>query len=172
MPQRGDLPYRRRPRQQKYCRAAYARFIRLKKLNNPFEGFEAFDEFPRTRYLTQEEMAALLQAVNQSLNKMLPVIVRTAIVTGMRKQEILGLHVRDIDFGHGTITVTADRKKGKKTKVIHLVGELVEELRKLAAISVSGYVFESPRTRRPLTDVKKAFRARPGKGRNRRFPFP
>jgi integrase len=45
----------------------------------------------RTRYLSQQEVAALLEAVDRSNTLELPVAVRLALFTGLRKSELFGL---------------------------------------------------------------------------------
>lgn len=45
----------------------------------------------RSRYLSQEEVSALLDAVDKSDTKELPVAVRLAMFTGLRKSELFGL---------------------------------------------------------------------------------
>jgi len=68
---------------------------------------------PRTRYLSGEEEARLLEHATSA--------VRTAIVlaidTGLRREELFSLEWRQIDFVRGTITTTTLTKNGRARKV-------------------------------------------------------
>jgi integrase len=57
----------------------------------------------RVRYLTDEERSRLLTACQESKNAYLYPLVLTALSTGMREGELLGLQYRDSDLDQGTI---------------------------------------------------------------------
>jgi len=52
----------------------------------------------RTRYMSKEEIARLLEACKVSQNKHLHLIFLIALSTGARKSEILGLRGKDVDL--------------------------------------------------------------------------
>lgn len=138
--------------------ASYRAAFNRAGVENPFAGFDAFKEHARVRYLTQDELTKLLRAckaVPQSAD--LFDIVHTAILTGMRKQEILRLHKNQLDFGAGVINVDAENEKGGKNKRIPMPEALRSSFERLVAASDSGYLFESKCTGRPYTDVKKGW---------------
>lgn len=68
---------------------------------------------PRTRYLTEAEEAALLQAATPA--------VRTAIVlaidTGLRQDELFGLTWPQMDLARGIVSTTTRTKSGRARKV-------------------------------------------------------
>ncbi|WP_028314560.1 tyrosine-type recombinase/integrase [Desulfatibacillum aliphaticivorans] len=135
-----------------YARAAYNK-AGVKP--NPFDGFDKFDEFPRTRYLSKEELSALMSKATGVLRE----IVLTAILTGMRKGEILNLHKRHLDFGNQLITVPGSETKGKRPLTIPLPGELEMIFKQNLQQHESGFVFENKHTGKPLVDIKKAWKA-------------
>lgn len=76
----------------------------------------------KPEYLTTSELTTFKDAVNKRLDRraVSPYMILTAIYTGMRKSEIQALTWSDIDFMHGTISITKSwddkRKKVKPTK--------------------------------------------------------
>jgi integrase len=119
---------------------------------NPLKSVKFLKEPPgRLRYLTQDEMDALLAACPPHLRP----IVLTAVHTGMRKSEILGLCWQDIDFGASTITV--QRTKNNEPKVIPMNRTLREELQRLPRHLHSAYVFCNLQGH-PYDEVKRSFK--------------
>lgn len=76
----------------------------------------------KPEYLTTSELALFKDAVSKRLDgrSVSPYMILTAIYTGARKSEIQALTWKDIDFMHGTISITKswddERKKVKPTK--------------------------------------------------------
>jgi len=79
------------------------------------------------RYLSKEEMAALLRACRESESPYLLPIVLVALTTGARNMEIRGLRWRDVDLERGTVTF--GRTKNGETRSAGLVPEVVELLK-------------------------------------------
>lgn len=138
-----------------YCNAAYNRALRKKLVKeNPFVGFDKFKEEPRTRYLTEAEMAKLLGQCEDLMRD----VVLTAILTGLRKQSILRLHADQIDFEQSCIHITGEDLKNGKSISVPIPPNLSDILREKVKASRSGYVFENPETGKPFTDMKRAWR--------------
>ena len=66
---------------------------------NPVKGIKLFQESMRTRYLEMGQIQTLLQECSERLRP----VVLTALLTGLRKSDILGLRWQDIDFENRTI---------------------------------------------------------------------
>ncbi len=71
----------------------------------------------RTRFLKQEEFAALIEASDPGLQ----LIIRFAVATGLRKANVLSLDWREVDLSGAMVTVTV---KGDKTHSVALTPEL------------------------------------------------
>jgi integrase len=143
-------------------KAAFNRAIRKNQVaTNPFVGFDKFTETERTRYLTQEELKALLGALKKVSNYKSPhlyEIVLTAIYTGMRLGEILNLHESQVDFDIGIISVKAlGTRKYMNHKVIPAPPLLLDVFKEKLKASTNGYVFENPYTGRPHGNIRHGF---------------
>ncbi len=134
-----------------YCRAAYHH---AKVDPNPFKNFDKFREHERTRYLNEDELRALLEQVALSPNTQLRGIVLTAIMTGLRKENILELHARHIDFGHGVIRIEA---KGAQDITVPIPDLLKILYKRNLKEHKSGYVFENSFTGTKFYDIKRSW---------------
>ena len=92
----------------------------------------------RTRFLDQEEIAALLEAASPGFR---PVAI-TALHSGMRRGELLNLKWLDVDFKNRIITI--QKSKSGKKRTIPMDRTLYETLRDLPSRFEKGYVFPSP----------------------------
>lgn len=106
------------------------------------------------RILSPEEEGRLLRCCSDHLRS----ILITALNTGMRLGEILGLTWDRIDLGAGTILVT--KTKSGRDRALPVNGILRDELSRLHSENgLSPYVFVDPRTKKRLGSVKTTFRA-------------
>jgi integrase len=129
--------------------------------NNPFSGFDKFEELERTRFLTEDELVRFLRAVADAEKQSphLKDIVLTAILTGLRKTAILRLHKNEINFNLGLITkFPGQTNRNKRAGVIPIPDDLVEILKSRIEQSKSGYLFENPHTGKPTDNIKKSFK--------------
>lgn len=118
--------------------------IRVRKFKEPE---------PKDRILAGEELGRLLRACASHLK---PILV-TALCTGMRRSEILGLKWGQVDLGKRMIRV--ERTKSGKARVIPINSVLLDELSRLKqANGKSEYLFLCPASESPMKDVKTAFR--------------
>lgn len=106
----------------------------------------------RLRYLSKVECAALLDACDQHLK---PIVI-TALNTGMRRGEILGLEWnRHVDLRHGFILL--DQTKNGERREIPINQTLRSALQGLVRHIKSPYVFTDMEGR-GFKEVKKSFR--------------
>ncbi len=70
----------------------------------------------RLRFLTEDEIARLLEACERSQNPYLKAMVTIALHTGMRKGEILGLEWERVDFSRGVLLLE-QTKSGRRREV-------------------------------------------------------
>jgi integrase len=111
--------------------------------SNPAKPVKLLKEPPgRLRYLEPEEIERLLENCEDPQLPHLRPIVVTALHTGMRLGEILGLRWENIDLRHGLITVT--KTKNNERKTIPINDTLHEELSQLPKHLSSPYLFCHP----------------------------
>lgn len=123
---------------------------------NPLAQIRLFSEqeYKRERILSKEEEMRLIEAGSEHIR---PVIL-TSLHTGMRIGEILNLPWNQIDFSAKRIRVK--KTKSGKARSIPINNALLGELMKLRSRNgQSPFVFFNPKTGKPLTSVKTAFKA-------------
>jgi integrase len=86
----------------------------------------------RVRFLDDAERQRLLEACAQSPNRLLLPVVILALSTGARKQELLGLTWREVDFRRERVLLLVT-KTGEQRSV-PLVGRALTELQALAKV--------------------------------------
>lgn len=105
------------------------------------------------RIINREEEDRLLEASSGYLK---PILI-VALNTGMRLGEILNLKWSQIDLRAREIRV--EKTKSKKIRLIFINAILQEELMRLKQKRGAGeYLFLNPKTGKPLTTVKRAFK--------------
>ena len=123
--------------------------------SNPVHRVERLEEPEgRERFLDPDEILALLKAAKANRSKSMYPIVVLALSTGMRQGEILGLRWHEIDFDAGNITLTKERTKTSKRRVVPLVGHAMEVLREWSRVREIDTDLVFPGRRRPNGDRK------------------
>jgi integrase len=102
--------------------------------------------------LKDEDMRRLVDCAAPYLKP----ILTLAIITGMRKSEILKMKWKDVDLRLGTIRVPAENSKTKRERFIPIDANLVAEL---DSIEKKGdYIFLNPETGKNIVEIKWAFK--------------
>ena len=92
-----------------------------RNLPNPVIGRKLKTGEGRTRWITKAESATLIAAARQNLQAPhLPDFIILALNTGMRKQEMLGLEWRRVDFQQGLIYLEGMHTKTARRRTIPL----------------------------------------------------
>lgn len=121
----------------------------------------------RLRYLTEDEIQRLLASCDSRIYP----IVLTALLTGMRKEEILSLKWDNIDLKNGYIHV--EKTKNGERRDIPINATLLKTLREIyinRRIDTQ-YVFVNPETGTRYYDIKRAFRTALKKAKIEDFHF-
>jgi len=118
---------------------------------NPLKDVAKFKEPPgRVRYLSSDEIQKLLNECHGHLRD----IVLTALNTGMRSGEILGLTWDNVDLENRCIKLT--KTKNNKVRVIPMNDTLYNTLMSIESRNKSGFVFLF--NGKPIDSVKTAFK--------------
>jgi integrase len=131
-------------------------------IQNPCRKVKRYrEDNERNRYLSDEEEARLLAALDNQRTGLRPLVV-LAINTGMRRGELLSLRWANIDFERGLIHVMNSQREQTKTgrsRSVPMNQVVRAELQALYAKSGNTeYVFLDPRTGQPRIEPKRGFR--------------
>jgi integrase len=120
------------------------------RAENPVRGIPYYPETPKERILTDEEAQALVAHCCESVRA----VVVAALLTGMRRGELLDLKWENVDFRNRFIRVV--RSKNNRMRKVPMNSVLYEELKKLRR-NGSEYVFTQMDSNKPLSCVRSAF---------------
>jgi integrase len=124
---------------------------------NPILKIQKPPENPgRTRFLSPDEKARLLEACKASKSPFLFPIVAMALLTGMRSGEILNLRWKDVQFNEKTIML--ERTKNGDHRVIPLTSHVADILKNSPNYpgAPDEFIFKNPKTHAPIS-IRKAF---------------
>lgn len=133
--------------------------------SNKLKAVKRFKEPPaRVRYFNDEENENLLRCCNEQLKS----IVITALNTGMRKGEILGLQWTDVDMKNRIITLR--NTKNNEARTIPINDILYKELKSIGPEGDGQYVFSHENGDR-YDDIKTAFKGALKRAEIKNFRF-
>lgn len=121
-----------------------------------------------TENLTSEQMAKLLQVLDEEEDKIFASLIRLALFTGMRRGALLNLQWTDLDFERNIITLRGDVAKKKKTEYIPM-NEKAKEILLAVPRTTSPYVFpgrDNDKPRVNITDILKRVKEKAGMPEN------
>ena len=117
---------------------------------NPAAGAKQYNVQGRERFLTQEEIQRLRDAVEKSQSKQLKYIVALLLMLGCRKLELLHAKWEHFDLERRTWKIPLS--KSGKTRHVPLSTGVIALLEQLPRWKGCPYVVPNPRTRLPLND--------------------
>jgi integrase len=133
--------------------------------DNPTRGIERNPEGKRKRYLTGDELARLITALDAHTDRQTADIVRLLTLTGARRGEVLAARWADIDLKAGVWTKPGSTTKQKTDHVTPLSPAAIEMLSAIRAAqagphrAVGEFVFPSHAGGGHVTDIKKGWRS-------------
>ena len=124
---------------------------------NPCKGVKLLCKYNQvTRYLSYEDEEKLMPFLTGSRAHIRDILT-ISTYTGMRRTEILTLHRSQIDFLRDSIELT--KTKSGRPRSIPIHSDLKPVLQRLChETRDSGYLFENPKTGKPITTIKTAWR--------------
>lgn len=109
------------------------------------------------KFLTRDQLRALLKAAGESLNTDLPDIIRVMGATGLRRENVLAMHWEWFDAARGTLSIPAENDKAKKGFVLHISSDVRQLLQDRQNVSDSDWVFPNPKTGKPYHSCRNAW---------------
>jgi len=111
---------------------------------NPFTGITLFPERPRDRFLTEDEAARLLKALENETKGILKDFITLSLFTGVRRSNLGSMRWKDVDLAQGTWLIP-DTKNGSPQHVSLGAFELdILKKRKGKANENDVFVFPGP----------------------------
>ncbi|OQK17241.1 hypothetical protein AU255_04945 [Methyloprofundus sedimenti] len=114
------------------------------------------DSKKRDRVLNKDERARLLTACQSAKWNKLHLLVLSALTTGARKSELLGLHWNDINFKDSTAKL-GDTKNGS-SRILTFPPIVMTEFKRFQEVG-NGLIFESDRKSGTPKDIRKSWTA-------------
>ena len=156
---------RHKPATHNRVRATLSRMFKLSirwgyRTDDPTFGTEKAHEQPRERYVTDEELTALLTALQQ-IDKQSADAIRLLAWTGSRPKELFGSRWEDFDLEAAVWIKPAQTVKQKRTHTLQLHELAIATLKRMKEeqqpLSEDDYVFPSFGATGHLTTIKKSF---------------
>jgi integrase len=125
------------------CSKMFALAVRWHmRADNPCKDVARNKEHGRERYLTEDELARLLAALDGYRDQRIAAIFKLLLLTGSRRGEVLSMRWEDLDLRTGIWTKPHTRTKQKERHAVPLSAATRAVLTKLAADKdPSGFVF-------------------------------
>ena len=128
--------------------------------DNPVKGIERFHEERRERWLSDEELGRILEALETHPNKRAANVVRFQLLTGARIGEVLSARWSDVGLERGVWTKPSHHTKQNRTEHLPLsvpALALLAEMRESAGTGQQ-YLFPGNSPDKPLRGIKKFWR--------------
>lgn len=123
---------------------------------NPADAIERFPEVKRRRFVTKDEMPKLAKAIVEEQNVFAQAAIWAYLLTGLRKEELLGLKWSDVDLKRGEVYL-ADTKAGRD-HTLPLSAAAVGLFKSLPRLGANPYVFCGSRAGRPIVNISKPWK--------------
>ena len=128
------------------------------RADNPARGIKKYREGRPARFLSNEEMArlgdALRKAEGEKVNPYAIAAIRLLLLTGCRKNEILSLKWTEVDFANGMLRLP-DSKTG--AKIVHLGAPAISLLSELPRQQGNSFVIAGDRAGHHLINLQKVW---------------
>ena len=109
------------------------------------------------RFLTRQQLEALLEAATGSGNESLADIIRVMGTTGLRRDNVLAMRWAWFDDIRGTLTVPEEADKAKRGFVLQLSVGVIKLLQARRETIRGPWVFPNPKTGKPYSACREAW---------------
>ncbi|MBP6952370.1 MAG: site-specific integrase [Bacteriovorax sp.] len=125
--------------------------------DNPINGVEKYSEYERPRWLNDEELQRLWDALDEHYNQSEANAIRLLFLTSSRRSEVLHATWEQFDFEKEVWTKPAHTTKQKRTEYLPLSIQTIEILKNMKAQSGSSFLFPDKIIDESLQGIKKAW---------------
>lgn len=129
--------------------------------NNPAKGIAKFHEEKRDRWLSDDELARLLLALDDHPNQVAANAIRLQLLTGARIGEVLLARWENFDLDRGVWTKPSHHTKQKRTEHLPLSASALELLRGMSDVArdSSAFLFPGRKPDKPIADLKRFWKS-------------
>jgi integrase len=127
------------------------------RADNPVANVEHFPEQKRERWLREDEIGRLTEALAKHPNQDAANAIRLVLLTGSRKGEVLNSSWEQFDLESGIWTKPSAHTKQKRTEHLPLSKAALALLREMRKESSVGYLFPGRRPGKPLGNLSKVW---------------
>jgi integrase len=124
------------------------------RADNPTDEIELFPEEKRQRWLREDEMERLTEALAKHPNQPAVSAIRLLLLTGARKGEVLSAKWKDFDLKLGIWTKPSLHTKQKRTEHLPLSDAALALLADMCKESNDDYLFPGRRPGCPLENIR------------------
>jgi integrase len=118
---------------------------------NPTTGLKTLPDVCRERFLSDDEVRALLSSLDADENQLAARAIRLLLLTGARRNEITHARWDYVDWTRQKLLVP--QSKTGKPRFITLNSAAIELLRSVPMVDGNPFIFPSPVTMRPCTSL-------------------
>jgi integrase len=127
--------------------------------DNPARGIERIPEHPRERYLSAEELSRLGTVLERHPERRSANAVRLLLLTGARRNEVLGATWEQFDLSTGTWTKPHTATKQAKLHRVPLSPQAVALLAEMRKADAGQFLFPGQSAGKPLAEIKRFWAA-------------
>ena len=122
--------------------------------DNPVRGIERNQEIARQRYLSTEEIARLIEALDRYPRQSAANAVRFLLLTGARRAEVMQMTWDQVDFGEGRWTKPSAHTKQKKEHRVPLSPPALQMLAQIKDTSDGDCIFPGRKPSSPIQQLR------------------
>ena len=123
---------------------------------NPAARVKWFKEIPRERFVTPDELPRLWEALKNEPNPFVRVAFLVGLLTGARRNEVLGMKWADLDMSQGLWTIPAT--KTNRTHIVPMPRPALAMIQQLPRLENNPFVFCGRWGKSHLVNVSKPWR--------------
>ncbi len=127
------------------------------RADNPVNGVEKYQEYKRHRWLNNEEMQRLWEALDTHTDQSIANALRLLLLTGSRRSEVLHATWDQFDLEREIWTKPAHTTKQKQMAHVPLSAQTIDMLKAMKSEATSPFLFPGRIPGKPLQEIKKSW---------------
>lgn len=131
---------------------------KFRNSDKPCNNFLSLTEVKKLMTYLDKKLKLKTATVLDRQHRVIYLVIKTLILTGQRKDNVLKMESKELDMDAGIWTIPAEKNKTGKEVNCHLAPELLPLLQQLLDEKKdSAYVFVNPKTALPFSEIRKTW---------------